>query len=359
MKMKAGLFLLFFGGIWTILTMVFNIIMLTGAIDVFRAQNFAETTGTIIAAEVDRRRGSDSTTYSPALEYTYDIAGQTYTGTRYGVRDVSTSNRGYAAEIVRDHQPGTEVIVFYDPDQPENALLNREFSGPMMILPIFMTPFNAVMLGIWWLALSSFRIKARRPIAGGYRVRHYPPLLNVRLSAISPVYGFLAGAGFTGFVLIFAVLVPTQGDPSLAMVLWSMIGVACGGVCGAFIAWLYNRNPKRWLTLNESTGEIILPAMKGRVHEKTVDRDSIEAIELMPATELEQRTDKRWASTRMGGQGTSQGDAVGHAVVLIRSQADDAETNRDTLIPVLISLSQIRAELFASWLAEQLDVVRR
>ncbi|TVQ53069.1 MAG: DUF3592 domain-containing protein [Phycisphaerales bacterium] len=359
MKMKAGLFLLLFGGIWTFVTMAFNIIMLTSAIDIFRAQQFAETTGTIIAAEVDRRRGSDSTSYAPALEYSYDIAGQTYTGTRYGVRDVSTSNRGYAARIVQDHQPGTEVVVYYDPNQPENAVLNREFSGPMMILPIFMTPFNAVMLGCWWIALSSIWIKTRRPIAGGYRVRYFPPLLNVRLSAISPVYGFLAGAGFTGFLLIFAILIPTQGDPSLAMVLWSMIGVVCGGVCGVFIAWIYNRSPKRWLTLDESTGEIILPTLKGRGHEKTVDRDSIEAIELMPATELEQRTGKRWASTRMGGRGSSQGDAVGHAVVFVRQPADDTETDRDTLIPVLICLSQIRAELFASWLAEQLDVVRR
>ena len=54
---------------------------------------------------------------------------------------------------------------------PAEALLRPGLAGSDLFLLLFMTPFNAVMLGFWWLGWNRLRRKWHKPIAGGVKLR--------------------------------------------------------------------------------------------------------------------------------------------------------------------------------------------
>lgn len=61
--------------------------------------------------------------------------------------DIWTIGQICASEFVAAHPPGSAVTVFYDPASPATAVLESGFDGRDIFLPLFLLPFNVVMLG--------------------------------------------------------------------------------------------------------------------------------------------------------------------------------------------------------------------
>ena len=98
------------------------------------ARNWPSTTGTLISASVRSSRGSSSTSrrYQVQLTYRYRVDGKSYTSNRYRLGDGPTAGdyteREQARQEASRWEEGQEVEVYYDPDEPESAVLVREAS---------------------------------------------------------------------------------------------------------------------------------------------------------------------------------------------------------------------------------------
>lgn len=111
------------------------------------SQNWPVTKGQITDSHVNRSvdtdsEGSTSTTYAASVAYTYDVGGQVYNGRNIAFGfNPSYSNQSKAQATVARYPAGSAVSVYYDPNNPADAVLERQVSGSnvMMILGIVFT----------------------------------------------------------------------------------------------------------------------------------------------------------------------------------------------------------------------------
>jgi hypothetical protein len=100
-----------------------------------RSELWLQTTGTVLTAEV--RKTTDShgsvgirvgytTTYEPHIRYAYSVGGRSFENDTYALAVQTSIPEAAGAEaIVREYSVGYSVVVFYDPDSPEDSALVR------------------------------------------------------------------------------------------------------------------------------------------------------------------------------------------------------------------------------------------
>jgi uncharacterized membrane protein len=118
------------------------------------SQNWQETTGTILYSGVQERRSSNgrggrSVSYYPQVVYEYRVMGQQFQGNqiRFG-GEVGFGFYGMVERRVTENFPvGKQVSVFYNPDAPQQAVLERKTSSRSPIL-IGVAIFIIIMLVI-------------------------------------------------------------------------------------------------------------------------------------------------------------------------------------------------------------------
>ncbi len=94
-------------------------------------KSWPSTTGHVISADVDEKietrrdmndRQRTEYTYTPAVRYEYTVGERTYLGHRVKADDYGGSpDRAYG--IVNRYPAGSDVTVFYNPDEPDQAVL--------------------------------------------------------------------------------------------------------------------------------------------------------------------------------------------------------------------------------------------
>jgi hypothetical protein len=99
--------------------------------DFVRAQSWTTTTGKIVRSELvakhHRFQGEAETVINvPAVEYEFTAGGRKYLGSRIGIGD-DTGGANSEATLAR-YALGSDVTVYYDPDDPKNCVLER--GGP-------------------------------------------------------------------------------------------------------------------------------------------------------------------------------------------------------------------------------------
>jgi hypothetical protein len=98
------------------------------------SQGWLSTTGQISESRVEHSLSTDSDggndSYTPYVEYTYQVAGQDHTG-----RDLTFGfTQGYgkaskAQSMLEKYPAGAQVNVYYDPADPQKAVLERQAGG--------------------------------------------------------------------------------------------------------------------------------------------------------------------------------------------------------------------------------------
>ncbi len=112
-----------------------------------KARSWNAVPCTVVSSEVGSHSGSKGgSTYSVDVVYHYTVGGHEYTGNRYGFVSGSSSGRSGKEEAVARLPAGTETTCYVNPDDPTDAVLNREFSRDMLfgLIPLV---FVAVGLG--------------------------------------------------------------------------------------------------------------------------------------------------------------------------------------------------------------------
>jgi hypothetical protein len=140
-----GIFLLAFGGggVYLIYLSRKNSALAQGS------QNWLSTAATITQSEVGQSSSSDHdgprTYYRPVVEYTYQVGAQTYTGKRIAFGPAKASARSASVQAALGKYPqGGAVTVYYDPNNPAEAVLEKQAAGTTAML----------VLGIVFLAVT-------------------------------------------------------------------------------------------------------------------------------------------------------------------------------------------------------------
>ena len=109
------------------------------------SQAWPAVQGTVAASWVRRKQSTDddgsiSESYYPEIQYQYQIMGNEYQGDKITFGPKSGGNRTRAEKAIAKYPTGANVTVYYQPDKPETAVLERSitkgllFSGILMIL---------------------------------------------------------------------------------------------------------------------------------------------------------------------------------------------------------------------------------
>ena len=93
-------------------------------------QRWPQVEGTIRRSEVEEyydHSGDDhgQTLYRPAITYDFVVGDRHYRGERIEVAVTGTSFRSHAESIIARYPSGKRVVVYYDPANPRECLLER------------------------------------------------------------------------------------------------------------------------------------------------------------------------------------------------------------------------------------------
>lgn len=330
---KGGLFgILIFGLIWTAFVGAFDGFILYNQFRQIRATGFPQTTGTVTRSEVTRHRGSKGgTTYGVKIEYTYRINGTTFEGDRYRYGNFSSSDSEWAHAAVRDNPVGASITVFYNPQNPGDALLSPGTNGGDLFLVLFLTPFNMIMLGLWAAAFTTIRGKFRPPVAGGVKWTDDGRFIRVRLPRYSPFVSCLAVIGIGSFISIFVVGISTGFHPSMRAILITWAILLGGGIGVA--AWQRSKESRgnADLVINQVERTVELPATFGRKQRRT---ESFSAFSGIGVETIEHR-------------GSKGGRSYTYAVTLQQAGGNEKLTDW---------YDEARAESLAAWLREHMPL---
>ena len=228
-KKQPWVFAVFFVGFWSLITLIFDGMLVFNGYRQMKATGFPVVTGTITHSEVTVHHGDDSTTYGIDVKYDYEVAGGQYEGTQYRYGQMSSSDN-WARTVVDSLPVGKEVDVYYNPTEPSDSVLVVGVQPGDYFLALFLTPFNLVMLGGWYGLATMFfpgigKMLAASPRTVGQGFK--------RRLVLEPAPRLLPAAvvlGIASFLSIFIVGFGFGFNPPMAVikVTWAVvIGLAC------------------------------------------------------------------------------------------------------------------------------------
>jgi hypothetical protein len=203
-------------------------------------------------------------------------------------------------------------------------------------MPLFMTPFNMIMVASWVVAVLILVERFVKPRPAGVRVRHEGMNVRVRPQAFLPMAAAAAAAAVAAFVCIFPVAIAGGSDapPALIFAAW--------GVVLAVAVLIYFRTAlPQWaghrdLVIDPWRKTITLPRTRGRQESVQVQLSDVIAVE------VEHREDT-----------DSDGD-VRHTYLPTLKSKDSRGGERTD---VLASWNDSdRADRFAAWLRERVGI---
>lgn len=110
------------------------------------------TMGTVMMSTIDWRSSSESgSTAYPVVQYSYQVNGQAYQSTKLAPGP-EVGGTG-AQKVVSKYPAGAQVMVFYDPQNPSDAVLERKAPAQWLlglILIIFDCSLCGVLPIIWF-----------------------------------------------------------------------------------------------------------------------------------------------------------------------------------------------------------------
>lgn len=121
--------------------------------DALQMASWPQTQATLVSAELNHHRSDDSTTYQAKARYTYQVDGVEYSGERVAINSGSDNIGEFQQQLGRKltqlHRAQQPVPVYYNPDNPSEAVINRELRWGMIgFNAIFIVVFGGAGLGL-------------------------------------------------------------------------------------------------------------------------------------------------------------------------------------------------------------------
>jgi hypothetical protein len=255
----------------------------------------------VISSKVTEHSGDDGPSYRADIRYRYNALGSERMGETYRFGAYGTSGSRWARKVVAAHRVGQPVTVYYDADDPTLSVLKPGLDGSSLFMLMFLTPFNVVMLGLWWIVgpqLWHWWHGTLPPPAPWFRDGG---ATRVRLPYLPALGAALVTAGFCAFIAIFVIGFTTGFQPSVDTMIttWTIVLLLAGAA--GINTWLKERQGAFDVVIRERFVE--LPAMYGRTKRCTLDRATISgvAIEKTESEDSEKSTTYDVRFERRGG----------------------------------------------------------
>lgn len=122
-----------------------------------------QTQGRLTSANLRSNRSSDTTTYEAEANYRYQVNGVEYQNDRVAIHGGSDNIGDFQQQLGRKleglHQRRQPVTVYYNPDDPSEAVLNRDIRWGMVgFMAIFIVMFGGAGLGLIIFGLRGKRV---------------------------------------------------------------------------------------------------------------------------------------------------------------------------------------------------------
>ena len=134
-----GIILFFICLVFGMLGMIFVVITLFNRRKAQKAQGWLVSSGTVTATDIRQHTSIDddgsagSTYFEPVVEYTYQVGEQTYTSRRIAF-GANQFDSGTARKKVDQYPQGKSIEVRYNPEKPEEAVLETTVAGGKVFL---------------------------------------------------------------------------------------------------------------------------------------------------------------------------------------------------------------------------------
>ena len=134
------------GCVFVILNVVFLTIIFFTQRKMNVVQGWSSAMGTVLASYLERRRSGDSGSVNyPVVQYTYQVGGQTYQGAKIAPgMDVGGTGAG---RVVEKYPQGAQVMVFYDPNNPSDAVLEKK-ARAQWLMWLLLVIFDVMLCGM-------------------------------------------------------------------------------------------------------------------------------------------------------------------------------------------------------------------
>lgn len=127
-----------------------------------RSRGWATVEGRVVSANVNVFTGKSGTTWRPIVIYSYSVGGIRFMSSRIAFHPVAAADRAGAAKVAAQYPAGRTIPVFYDPRDPEQAVL--EPGGNPWVPIIGGGAFS--MLAVWMRILRGRAEKRPPPLRG-------------------------------------------------------------------------------------------------------------------------------------------------------------------------------------------------
>jgi len=205
---RPGWLAVLFGATWILLwssaTLLFDGALAQSIARQLLALTFRPARGVVTSSRVIVESDAEGTSSKPVVEYTYtvdrsELFGNTIRHPSFEIGD------GDARRIVDRFPTGSQITVYYDPQNPTDSLLLPGLCAGHAFMALFMMPFNMIMLGGWlgaWCWLFGGRPGGLpwgvtlRPTFDGFILRLYST------SPLAMAVGAVLGTSFAGIFLV-------------------------------------------------------------------------------------------------------------------------------------------------------------
>jgi hypothetical protein len=112
------------------------------------AMGWSTTRGEVLGTQVLKECASPiGDCYRPEIRYTYTVMGQTYESDTYNIgKQVTASHPDRAAAIAARYPEGTQIDVYYNPDDPASSCLKRKVRSIRSLVIVSIVLFAAALL---------------------------------------------------------------------------------------------------------------------------------------------------------------------------------------------------------------------
>lgn len=121
------------------------------ALQAHRSKSWPSVEGTVVSSKVTSHsssiRGSSGTSCKAEVRYQYQIDGASYENDVLRFGQIKTGIRSFPEGDVKRHPLG-ETVVYYDPEEPENSVLEPGLNLSLTVPLLIKVPF--LVFGVVW-----------------------------------------------------------------------------------------------------------------------------------------------------------------------------------------------------------------
>ncbi|MCC6498783.1 MAG: DUF3592 domain-containing protein [Anaerolineales bacterium] len=133
------------GCVFGILNVIFLAIIFATRRKMAAVQSWSPTMGMVLASYLERRSSSDGSTNYPVVQYSYQVGGQSYQGAKIAP-GMEVGGTG-AGKVVNRYPEGAQVMVFYDPNNPSDAVLEKN-APAQWLMWLLLVVFDVMLCGM-------------------------------------------------------------------------------------------------------------------------------------------------------------------------------------------------------------------